>query len=189
MLKMGCLSWRVSIPLIFNNQKASNMSTAFLSLLPAPPILSYFPLFFASKSRSITYSRSGLLLRTHLHAKKQKQQKMPWRTDPHGHNKRGLLISAELKPLDLSEDNVEQVLLDARSELLQLFDASVGITGVAELADLDGPFVKLRLKGRFWHERSVIVARLANYLKKRIPEILKVDIEDDAQLSNSPENF
>ncbi|XP_071734370.1 uncharacterized protein [Rutidosis leptorrhynchoides] len=70
-----------------------------------------------------------------------------------------------------------------------LFDTSVGMTGVAELAEVDGPFVKIRLKGRFWHERSLILARLGNYLKERIPEILEVDIEDEKQLDDSPENF
>lgn len=84
---------------------------------------------------------------------------------------------------------MERVLLDARSELLQIFDTSVGITGIAELADLDGPFLKLRLKGRFWHQRSVVLARLANYLQKRIPEIVEVGIEDDSQLDDSPANF
>ena len=43
------------------------------------------------------------------------------------------------------------------------------LAGVAELADMDGPFLTLRLKGRFWHERSMVLARLANYLQKRIP--------------------
>jgi hypothetical protein len=32
-------------------------------------------------------------------------------------------------PLDLTEDNVRQVLDDARAELAQIFDSSVGITG------------------------------------------------------------
>jgi hypothetical protein len=41
--------------------------------------------------------------------------------------------------------------------------------GVVELADLDGPFVKISLKGRFWHKRSDVLARVANYLKQRIP--------------------
>ncbi|GFP78730.1 hypothetical protein PHJA_000016600 [Phtheirospermum japonicum] len=72
-------------------------------------------------------------------------------------------------PLDLTEDNIEQVLADARTELAQLFDASVNITGKAELAELDGPYVKIRLSGRFWHERSMVLARLGNYLKQRIP--------------------
>lgn len=48
--------------------------------------------------------------------------------------------------------------------------------GVAELADLDGPFVKIRLRGRFWHKRSTVVARLANYLKQRIPVSLVFSI-------------
>ncbi|KAL5155563.1 hypothetical protein HKD37_19G054634 [Glycine soja] len=101
-------------------------------------------------------------------------------------------ISAALPappPLDLTENNVKQVLEDARKELGQIFDTSVGITGVVELADLDGPFVKISLKGRFWHKRSTVLARVANYLKHRIPEILEVDIEDEKQLDDSPENF
>ncbi|GJS71931.1 hypothetical protein Tco_0704772 [Tanacetum coccineum] len=97
--------------------------------------------------------------------------------------------------LDLTEDNVKLVLDDARTKkasfrgFSHLFDTSVGMTGVAELAEVDGPFVKIRLKGRFWHERSLILARLGNYLKERIPEILEVDIEDEKQLDDSPENF
>eukprot|EP00850_Spirogloea_muscicola_P011230 SM000069S20667 [mRNA] locus=s69:67105:68390:- [translate_table: standard] len=92
-------------------------------------------------------------------------------------------------PLDLTEENVEKVLLEARSELAQLFDTSVGITGVAELAELDGPFVTIKLQGRFWHERSMVLARLGNFLQKRIPEILEVQVEDLKQLDDSPENF
>ncbi|XP_047173741.1 uncharacterized protein LOC124841506 [Vigna umbellata] len=92
-------------------------------------------------------------------------------------------------PLDLTEDNVRQALEDARQELGQIFDTSVGMTGVVELADLDGPFVKLSLRGRFWHKRSTVIARIANYLKQRIPEILEVDIEDEKQLDDSPESF
>ncbi|XP_022877410.1 uncharacterized protein LOC111395591 [Olea europaea var. sylvestris] len=98
-------------------------------------------------------------------------------------------ISASISPLDLTEDNIKQVLDDARVELAQLFDTSVGITGKAELADLDGPYVKIRLGGKFWHKRSTVLARLGNYLKQRIPEILEVDIEDEKQLDDSPENF
>ncbi|XP_057438893.1 uncharacterized protein LOC130730798 [Lotus japonicus] len=92
-------------------------------------------------------------------------------------------------PLDLTESNVKQVLADARGEFGQIFDTSAGMTGIVELAELDGPFVKISLKGRFWHERSMVLARIANYLKQRIPEILEVDIEDEKQLDDSPENF
>ncbi|CAL1356084.1 unnamed protein product [Linum trigynum] len=92
-------------------------------------------------------------------------------------------------PLDLTEENVRLVLAEARGELGQLFDGEVGITGQAELAELDGPFVKISLKGRFWHERSMILARLGNYLQQRIPEILEVEIEDEKMLDDSPANF
>ena len=54
--------------------------------------------------------------------------------------------------------------------LLAMFSYGAYVcVGVAELADMDGPFLKLRLKGRFWHERSLVLARLGNYLQKRIP--------------------
>ncbi|KQJ90705.1 uncharacterized protein LOC100844417 [Brachypodium distachyon] len=88
--------------------------------------------------------------------------------------------------LDLTEDNVRQAIVDAKAELAQLFDTSVGITGQVDLAELDGPFVKLRLKGKFWHTRATVVARIGNYLKNRIPEILEVEIEDENQLDDSP---
>nr|CAB3453739.1 unnamed protein product [Digitaria exilis] len=118
--------------------------------------------------------------------------------------------------LDLTEDNVRLALDEAKSEaskrnwfpfspipnrnaLGQLFDTSVGITGEAypsrkanrqvDLAELDGPFVKLRLKGKFWHTRATVVARIGNYLKNRIPEILEVEIEDEKQLDDSPAAF
>ncbi|CAM0951939.1 unnamed protein product [Alopecurus aequalis] len=88
--------------------------------------------------------------------------------------------------LDLTEDNVRQAIEDAKAELAQLFDSSVGMTGQVDLAELDGPFVKLRLKGKFWHTRATVVARIGNYLKNRIPEILDVEIEDESQLDDSP---
>ncbi|XP_022144580.1 uncharacterized protein LOC111014231 [Momordica charantia] len=93
------------------------------------------------------------------------------------------------RPLDLTEENVIEALVDARLELAQIFDASVGITGVVELAELDGPFVKISLRGRFWHKRSTVVARVGNYLKNRIPEILEVEIEEESQLDDSPASF
>ncbi|KMZ76327.1 hypothetical protein ZOSMA_103G00330 [Zostera marina] len=102
---------------------------------------------------------------------------------------RRFISAASSGPLDLTEENVEQVLVDARTKFGQIFDTSVGMTGVVDLAELDGPYVKLRLKGRFWHTREMVLARLGNYLKIRIPEILEVDIEDEGQLDDSPENF
>ena len=84
---------------------------------------------------------------------------------------------------------MEIALQNAEIDLAQLFDRSVGITGVVSLADLDGPFIKLRLTGRFWHKREDVLARLRVYLQQRIPEILEVDIEDESQLDDSDKNF
>jgi len=39
-------------------------------------------------------------------------------------------------------------------------DGSLVVAGQVDLAELDGPFVKLRLKGKFWHTRATVVARI-----------------------------
>ncbi|KAL3148939.1 hypothetical protein ABBQ32_001800 [Trebouxia sp. C0010 RCD-2024] len=91
--------------------------------------------------------------------------------------------------LELSEESVAEVLQDSRQELMQLFDESVGMTGTVELAELDGPFVKLRLQGRFWHKKADVLARVAAYLQRRIPDIMEIDIEDESQLDDSAANF
>ena len=62
-------------------------------------------------------------------------------------------------------------------------------TGTVELAELDGPFVKLRLQGRFWHKKADVLARVAVYLRRRIPDIIEIDIEDESQLDDSAANF
>jgi hypothetical protein len=43
-------------------------------------------------------------------------------------------VCAAGPPLDLTEENVEQVLLDARSELGQMFDEQMGMTGARRRA-------------------------------------------------------
>ncbi|KAL0020956.1 hypothetical protein WJX79_007575 [Trebouxia sp. C0005] len=96
--------------------------------------------------------------------------------------------SAE-QQLELSEESVEEALQDAKQELMQLFDENVGITGTVTLAELDGPFVKLRLQGRFWHKRADVLARVAAYLQRRIPDLMEVEIEDDTQLDDSAAHF
>jgi len=60
----------------------------------------------------------------------------------------------------------------------------VGITGGVDYVELDGPVVVLRLKGRFWHERTTVLNRVSNYLQQRIPEIIDVIVEDEWQLTN-----
>eukprot|EP00522_Entomoneis_paludosa_P012093 CAMPEP_0172445188 /NCGR_PEP_ID=MMETSP1065-20121228/5099_1 /TAXON_ID=265537 /ORGANISM="Amphiprora paludosa, Strain CCMP125" /LENGTH=193 /DNA_ID=CAMNT_0013195987 /DNA_START=8 /DNA_END=589 /DNA_ORIENTATION=+ len=91
--------------------------------------------------------------------------------------------------LELDEDTVLGVLSACRGELGTLFGYSaenrgVGITGGVDYVELDGPCVVIRLKGRFWHERSTVLDRVSNYLQQRIPEIVEVSIEDPWQLTD-----
>lgn len=53
-----------------------------------------------------------------------------------------------------------------------------------DFVDMDGPSVILRLKGRFWHQRTTVLERVANYLQQRIPEIIDVTVEDEWQLTD-----
>eukprot|EP00536_Pseudo-nitzschia_multiseries_P015170 jgi/Psemu1/217080/e_gw1.833.32.1 len=90
--------------------------------------------------------------------------------------------------LELDEETVLRILVACRQEIGTLFgytaeNRGVGITGGVDYVELDGPVVVLRLKGRFWHERTTVLTRVANYLQQRIPEIIDVTVEDEWQLS------
>jgi hypothetical protein len=87
----------------------------------------------------------------------------------------------------MSEENVEAALAAAKVELATMFGNSdenrgVGITGDVYLAELDGPNVILGLRGRFWHQRSTVLARVAHFIKERIPEVVAVDVANEAML-------
>mmetsp|Transcript_3657 Transcript_3657/g.10061 ORF Transcript_3657/g.10061 Transcript_3657/m.10061 type:complete len:208 (-) Transcript_3657:38-661(-) len=91
--------------------------------------------------------------------------------------------------LELDEDTVLGVMSAMRQELGTLFgyqaeNRGVGITGGVDYVELDGPCVVVRLKGRFWHERTTVLSRVSNYLQQRIPEIIEVSVEDPWQLTN-----
>jgi len=91
--------------------------------------------------------------------------------------------------IESSEDNVQGVLQACREEIASLFgylaeNRGVGITGGFDYVDMDGPVVVIELKGRFWHERTMVLARVKNYVLHRIPEIIDVVVEDVASLSN-----
>jgi len=90
--------------------------------------------------------------------------------------------------LEMDEETVMGVLNACREEIGTLFgytaeNRGVGITGGVDLIELDGPVVVLRLKGRFWHERTTVLERVSNYLQQRIPEIIDVTVEDEWQLT------
>lgn len=91
--------------------------------------------------------------------------------------------------LELSFENVQGVLAACRQEIGTMFgytpeNRGVGITGAVDFVDLDGPNVVLRLKGRFWHQRPTVLARVGAYIKGRIPEVVDVIIEDPYQLTD-----
>mmetsp|Transcript_1885 Transcript_1885/g.2895 ORF Transcript_1885/g.2895 Transcript_1885/m.2895 type:complete len:192 (+) Transcript_1885:163-738(+) len=91
--------------------------------------------------------------------------------------------------LELSEENVLQLLSACRQEIGTLFgyteeNRGVGITGGVDFVEMDGPNVVISLKGRFWHERKTVLARVGAYLMGRIPEIVDVVVEDEWQLTD-----
>jgi len=90
--------------------------------------------------------------------------------------------------LELDEETVMGVLAACREELGTVFgytaeNRGVGITGGVDYVEMDGPTVVVRLKGRFWHERTTVLDRVSNYLMQRIPEIIDVSVEDEWQLT------
>eukprot|EP00545_Synedropsis_sp_CCMP1620_P010451 CAMPEP_0119004310 /NCGR_PEP_ID=MMETSP1176-20130426/1070_1 /TAXON_ID=265551 /ORGANISM="Synedropsis recta cf, Strain CCMP1620" /LENGTH=194 /DNA_ID=CAMNT_0006956001 /DNA_START=9 /DNA_END=593 /DNA_ORIENTATION=+ len=91
--------------------------------------------------------------------------------------------------LDLTEENVLGLLAACREEIGTMFgyteeNRGVGITGGVDFVDFDGPSIILKLKGRFWHERKTVLARVGAYLRGRIPEIVDVLVEDEYQLTD-----
>ncbi|OEU15281.1 hypothetical protein FRACYDRAFT_269300 [Fragilariopsis cylindrus CCMP1102] len=90
--------------------------------------------------------------------------------------------------LSMDEETVLGVLAACREEIGTVFgytaeNRGVGITGGVDFVELDGPVVVLRLKGRYWHQRTTVLDRVANFLQQRIPEIIDVVVEDEWQLT------
>ena len=89
--------------------------------------------------------------------------------------------------MELSQENVELVLAETREKLGSVFgyteeNRAVGITGTVDLVGLDGASVVVRLSGRFWHQRSVVLARVGSAIAGRIPETMETRIKDESQL-------
>ena len=72
-------------------------------------------------------------------------------------------------PRILTEENAIDVLNECQQELGTLFGSNeesrgVGITGAVEFVDLDGPSLIVRLRGRFWHQRTAVVDRVEKFM-------------------------
>ena len=99
-------------------------------------------------------------------------------------------MQATPEPRILTEENAIDVLNECMADIGTMFgtEASsrgVGITGEVEFVELDGPILVVRLKGRFWHQRTRVVERVESYVLERIPECVEVVIEDAEQLDDS----
>ena len=95
--------------------------------------------------------------------------------------------------LPLEPETIQGLLAACRNEIGTMFGYSaenrgVGITGGVDFVELDGPIVVLSLKGRFWHQRPTVLARVAAYLQGRCPEIIDVVVEDEWQLTDEANN-
>ena len=100
-------------------------------------------------------------------------------------------------PLELCDENAEQVMDEVRSELGTIFgydpaSQAVGISGKIELIEIDGPTIKVALNGRFWHATDTVMLRVKSFIQNRIPEVIDVvldidksNIIDDNRLGNN----
>ncbi|KAL3936382.1 MAG: hypothetical protein SGBAC_008291 [Bacillariaceae sp.] len=74
--------------------------------------------------------------------------------------------------------------LRCAKELTYFHPILVSLPSGVDFVEMDGPTVVLSLKGRFWHQRTTVLDRVANYLQQRIPEIIDVVVEDEWQLTD-----
>ena len=97
-------------------------------------------------------------------------------------------MSSEMEEeMILTPENAELAIDMARKELGTLFgytkeNQEVGITGEVDFVDLDGISIIVDLKGRFWHDRKMVLARVEKFVQNRIPECFEVRVRDPRQL-------
>jgi hypothetical protein len=61
----------------------------------------------------------------------------------------------------------------------------VGITGTVDFVELEGPTVVVELSGRFWHQKQLVLDRIASFIQARIPECVDVVPSDPSKLSDA----
>jgi hypothetical protein len=110
---------------------------------------------------------------------------------------KGLSLYAALneEPLELCEENAVIVIDEVKEELGTIFgydpkSREVGITGHIEFVECDGPTIRVKLGGRFWHATDTVMMRVESFVRQRIPEVMEVvldidlsDIQDDNRLN------
>jgi hypothetical protein len=57
---------------------------------------------------------------------------------------------------------------------------NVGISGEIELVEVDGPSIRIKLSGRFWHATDTVLMRVESFVKTRIPEVIEVILDEEA---------
>jgi hypothetical protein len=45
-----------------------------------------------------------------------------------------------------------------------------------DFVELDGPDVRVALKGRFWHPTDTVMLRVEAFVRRRIPEVVSVQL-------------
>ena len=88
-------------------------------------------------------------------------------------------------PMELDEDNAKIVIDEVRAELGTIFgydkgSRDAGITGEIELVEIDGPILRIALRGRFWHATDTVMMRVQSYCMQRIPELIDVELDMEA---------
>ena len=85
------------------------------------------------------------------------------------------------EPQVCTEENVAAALADFKAEAVSMFGchpaaAAIGITGDIQMTSMDGPFVTVKLVGRFWHRRKTVLTNAEAYVRRRIPEVVEIDV-------------
>mmetsp|Transcript_136 Transcript_136/g.163 ORF Transcript_136/g.163 Transcript_136/m.163 type:complete len:157 (-) Transcript_136:1834-2304(-) len=88
-------------------------------------------------------------------------------------------------PLELCDENALIVIEEVKAELGTIFgydqgSKNVGISGEVELVEVDGPSIRIKLSGRFWHATDTVLMRVESFVKTRIPEVIEVILDEDA---------